>query len=99
MADFAPLLRPVLDLDPTACRALWCSVLAAGWLDAFPAGDGGVFHYRQSVQLARQWFGSAGFFEVCALAGFEGHAVLDKFRARLAAEAEVKALAVKSGAA
>ncbi len=91
-AEMAPL-PPVLpdDLDLPSCRRIWCAVLLGEWRAVFIEdrprhgaapwkGRGGGRNPRDMTAL--RWFGSRDFHMVCALAGFDGMAVLDRFRAR-----------------
>lgn len=64
-------------VDPAACRALWCGVLAKAWQDALrPVGR----TYAFEENAAQHWFGSGDFFQVCQLAGFDGDMVLAAYR-------------------
>jgi len=77
-----PLHRPPMDhIDPKACKSLWAAVLAQQEVLALrptrSMRDREVYH-------ARQWFGSRDFFTVCDLAGLDGAAMLDRFRAEMA---------------
>lgn len=91
-ADLEPL-PPIMprDLDLASCRRIWCAVLLGEWRAVFieerPRGGvapwkgrGGGRNPRDMTAL--RWFGSRDFHMVCALAGFDGAAVLDRFRAR-----------------
>lgn len=73
-------IEPVADgaeMDPQACRNLWCAVLAAMWdLATRPCRRDS----RSEIEGAREWFGSRDFHMVCALAGFDGMAVLERYR-------------------
>lgn len=75
---------PPLDLDePEAkdCRALWAAVLFEMWRSVFqPHFDATVGERQQSIA----WFGSRDMHMVCALAGLDGDAVRDRFKAALA---------------
>lgn len=79
------------NLDPRTCRALWAEVLLMAWRDVFPearshgggADSGEGLRYRTA---AIAWFGSRDFHRVATLAGFDGSAVMDRFRARLGSE-------------
>ena len=91
-ADLEPL-PPIMpdDLDLKSCRRIWCAVLLGEWRAVFieerPRGGvapwkgrGGGRNPRDMTAL--RWFGSRDFHMVCALAGFDGAAVLARFRAR-----------------
>jgi len=87
-ADLPPLPPIVPDqLDIRACRELWAEVLLGLWRDVFPedrvATRHPTYEGARRAQIAAQWFGSKDFFMVCALAGFDGSAVMDRFRARM----------------
>lgn len=70
----------VRDIDPVACRALWCAVVEAQFLLAVsPARSDRPFE----IAAARCWFGSRDFFMCCALAGVDGATVLRVVRNQL----------------
>lgn len=91
-ADDLEPLPPILpeDLDLKSCRRIWCAVLLSEWRAVFLADRprGGVAPIRgrrgragHPDMAALRWFGSRDFHMVCALAGFDGMAVLDRFQA------------------
>lgn len=69
-------------VDAGACRGLWAAVLMQQWELVF----GTPALWRSADRpVARRWFGESDFFTVCALAGLDGRAVLERFHARLRA--------------
>ncbi|PIE15160.1 MAG: hypothetical protein CSA68_07360 [Rhodobacterales bacterium] len=71
------------DIDPLACRALWCAVIKEQ-LRVAKLPDWGNGHAKPyEVISARRWFGSRDFFAVCALAGLDGVWVLLGVRRQL----------------
>lgn len=80
---FADLDRNQLeeqDIDPRACRAVWCAVIDAQFSLAV---DPKLADRPHEVASARRWFGSRDFFMVCALAGLDGNWVLRGVRRQL----------------
>lgn len=74
----APASFEIPELDLTACRALWCAVVAENWnLAVMPAPSEGA----AVVGAARSWFGSRDYHEVCDLAGVNADDVLMAYRA------------------
>jgi len=68
------------DVDPTACRALWCSVVREFYkVGVRPSKSD---NYGE-VSTARNWFGTRDFYTVCALAGVDAAGVLEKVHAAL----------------
>jgi hypothetical protein len=91
VADLPPLPPVAPDqIDLRACRQLWCEVMLIMWRDVFPERPVAAYHNIVSNgppsgavhRTALLWFGSRDFHMVCALAGLDGSAVLDRFRAR-----------------
>lgn len=64
--------HPIMVRD---CVHLWVSVLAEQWRCAFKPGV--KYGWQQD---ALKWFGSRDFYTVCALAGFDGAAVYERFQ-------------------
>ena len=66
-----------------AMRRLWVACLARNWDWSFDA-KGYVapsrVDRRALIKECRVWFGSRDFYTVCALAGLEGSAVLERWR-------------------
>lgn len=56
------------ELDPDACRALWCEVIYDQWELVF--GKRWSANKNESA-FALNWFGSQGFAEAAHLAGFD----------------------------
>lgn len=81
----APSPLPPVQLiedEAPACRALWATVLTDQWRLVFdPTLE--ELRLRQHIN-ANCWFGGEDFHMVCALAGLDGAAVLDRYRARRA---------------
>ena len=80
-----PAPRAGYSLDAAACRVLWCEVLRLAIDDLRGLGRG--LHHadrRGNVRLeaweAHIWLGSRDFHHVCALAGVDGRAVIDRMR-------------------
>lgn len=61
------------DIDPRACRALWCAVVEEQLRLAVSPR---VADRPYEVDSARRWFGTRDFFMACALAGVDGEWVL-----------------------
>lgn len=80
-ADLPPLLadQPLLARD---CKALWVAVLAEQWRAAFYPYEG--VDGPRLRRDAAAWFGTRDFHMVCALAGFDGPAVHERFRVQWA---------------
>lgn len=76
--DLADL--PLVEPDAGDCRDLWCAVLRLQWDAIFDP----LQHNEapQWMTQARAWFGGRDFKMVCALAGLDAGAVMDRFRAR-----------------
>lgn len=69
------------DIDPRACRALWCAVVE----EQFQLAVSPKMADRPAeISAARRWFGTRDFFMACALAGVDGAWVLWGVRHRLA---------------
>jgi hypothetical protein len=68
-------------LDPAtiaeSCRRLWFAVLVEHWRLAHGQG---VNIAPFDVSRARGWFGSAGFYEVCELAGVDARKCLRSYQ-------------------
>ncbi|MDF3413267.1 hypothetical protein HKX54_02270 [Sulfitobacter sp. M57] len=68
---------------PRACRALWCAVIEEQLRLALKHNPT-LLGPKIDTRRALAWFGSRDFFEVCAIAGFDGGWVLAGVRSRLA---------------
>lgn len=69
---------PLSHVTHESCRVLFGAVLLRCWNDALEPDQS----VRVSERLAAlRWFGSAGFYEVCELAGVDGDDVLSAYRA------------------
>lgn len=87
MQDAADLL-PIddSDVDRVGCMNLWRSVLLEQARLALTVGAfAGCHGYSNPAErrIARAWFGTREFHTVCALAGFDGDAVLDGYNRQL----------------
>lgn len=69
------------DIDPRACRALWCAVVSEQFRLAVSPN---TVDRPVEISAARRWFGTRDFFMVCALAGVDGAWVLWGVRHHLA---------------
>ena len=68
--------------DPQGMRGLWAMVLLRLWEDSIElrwCGTSGVA--QRAHDSAVSWFGSRDFFMVCSLAGLDGQAVLERWKA------------------
>ncbi len=61
------------DIDPNACRALWCAVIEEQFRVALTPRRS---DHPVEIAVARNWFGTQDFFEACALAGVDGAFIL-----------------------
>lgn len=77
-----PVVKEITPVRAQDCRALWQSVLAEQWRAAFQPYDSRVGQLLR--EQAASWFGSRDFHLVCALAGFDGPAVYERFRVKWA---------------
>jgi len=71
-----------------ACRELWCAVIMQAWKDALSSPPRNARREKLFVVQARNWFGSADFYHVCALAGIDGDQMLSGYL-RASGKAEV----------
>ena len=83
----APTSPLVPDIDPVACRALWCAVLAEHWNLAIPPSQ---YERSADVAAARNWFGTSSFHQVCEMAGVDGDDLLRAYQAARAPGAEFR---------
>lgn len=78
---FDPLAHRV-DARARACQRLWCAVLLAALEDEARAERRWAVKARGgAARRIASWVGSRDFFTVCALAGVDGPAVLDRWNA------------------
>lgn len=71
------------DIDPRACRALWCAVVEEQFRLAVSPK---MADRPAEISAARRWFGTRDFFMACALAGVDGAWVLWGVRHHLAVQ-------------
>ena len=87
-------------------QQLWASVLALGITDAtghVGGESGGAKHSKTRETLreqARSWIGSKDYYETCYLAGFDPHAIRERWEAgKIRVEQMRKAEGVRNGKA
>lgn len=69
------------DIDPAACRLLWCAILKEQWDIVFCGRSTDSKNQRQS---AMTWFGGRDFQMVCSLAGMDPKSVFEAYHRHLA---------------
>lgn len=85
-----PLDAPLSEPDVDACRKLWIEVLADQWSAAFPEFRVNTRYAVTEHHIdydARAWFGTRDCATVCALAGLDSEAVMDRFYAMIEGKA------------
>jgi hypothetical protein len=80
----APSDLPPMELEPPRaidCQRLWVTLIHDQWRCALDAST--TPWARRDRRDARAWIGTKDFHIVCALAGLDGSAVLDRYLAKL----------------
>ncbi|WP_394208210.1 hypothetical protein [Paracoccus litorisediminis] len=80
MTVSAPATIPMqlLEIDPAACRALWCAVVIENWNVAVAPSSQ---EHSLDIHRCRDWFGCPDFHRVCEMAGLDGDDLLVAYRA------------------